>query len=272
MTWSDDRRAIFARRRRFLLAALAGAGLRPGPALAQAEATDAPPPETDPATDPDADRPPVWVTDDAEGELEPPPEEPGETQEARPAWPGPLAPVVCLSLIPETSNGVFRHDGFYLRVAAGPSFARATLEADAERTLSGAAAGGALDLGLTVARGLVIGAGGALLHLPDDAERSATFVTAGPSVDYFPDPRAGLHCGGRLGPALVLVSGEQGSVRALGGGAAAFVGYDAFVAEDWSLGAVLEAGATLAGGETDAGESFTVLAWHAGPRLGLLWH
>ena len=271
VTSSDDRRAILARRRRFVLAALAGAGLRAPSVLAQTDATEQPQSEGEAEPEPDAPAPQICLSDmDLEGELERPPEKPNEVTLS-----GPLSgePQVCLSIIPETSNSRLRHDGFYLRLAAGPSYAWTALDADSgERTLSGFALALALDFGITIVRGLVVGAGVSLLHQPDDAERNATFVSVGPLVDYFPDPYAGLHFGARLAPAIVFLSGAEGRARAIGAGAAAFVGYDAFVLDDWSLGAALEAGATLAGGRTDTDESFTARGLHAGVRLGLLWH
>jgi hypothetical protein len=268
VTGSDDRRAILARRRRFVLAALAGAGLSAEPALAQDDGGEQPA-EGEPPADPNGSRPRICLSDDSiDGDLERPQSEdkPAKTMPARP-------PQVCLSRIPETDNSDRRHDGFYLRLTAGVGYAWTALEADSgERTFSGLAPGGALDFGVTISRGLVVGAGASLVHQPDEADRRATTLVTGPHFDYFPDPLAGLHFGARLGPALVFVSGSDGSARALGAGTAAFVGYDAFVLDDGSLGAALEAGGALAGGETDAGESFSARGLHAGLRFSVLWH
>jgi hypothetical protein len=83
----------------------------------------------------------------------------------------------------------------------------------------------------------------------------------------------GFHVGGRLGPAISLLSGRPGApdLVATGIGGSAFVGLDGFVADEWSLGVVVEGSA--AGGAGSAGDAReTNVARGLTLKLSLLLH
>ena len=73
-----------------------------------------------------------------------------------------------------------------------------------------------------------------------NSNTSLTLVTIGPYIDYYPDPRKGLHILGTLGFANLTDSYDDGTLSTsnsatgftLGGG----IGYDWWVSEDWSIG------------------------------------
>ncbi|MCA9599240.1 MAG: hypothetical protein KC776_38295 [Myxococcales bacterium] len=251
---TDDRARILARRARFVAAALAT--LTPGAARGQPDETP------DCEVDPEACRPSVCLSDDViEGELTPPKAK-AEPQSA----PAPR-PQICLSVIDDTADRPLRHDGFYLRLAAGGGFLGVKGGGVDHR---GPALSLSLDFGPTVFPGLATGIGLALVHspvastTPGDETVTATSFLGGPFFDYFPNPEAGLHLGGRFAPAITS-AGDSGARP--GAGASAFVGWDGFVADDWSLGALLTGGAAFG-----VGRSETLVARTLSLELSLLWH
>jgi len=74
-------------------------------------------------------------------------------------------------------------------------------------------------------------------------------------VDWFPDVRGGFHFGAGLGWAVAVASAPDASVfDYIGGGGpalSAHLGYDFWIARQWSLGGMLRwTGASLAGEDT----------------------
>jgi len=61
----------------------------------------------------------------------------------------------------------------------------------------------------------------------------------GPFVDGFPNPFGGWHFGGTAGLAQVSFDTGVGADSALGFGAAAWLGHDAWVSPEWSVGGQL---------------------------------
>jgi hypothetical protein len=155
------------------------------------------------------------------------------------------------------------HDGFYLRMSIGGGYLVSKVTYDdssiPDRTLSGG--GGALELmiGGSPARGLAIGGGlwgqnaSEPKTDPDSAEsyENLDFSMLGVFVDGFPDPTGGFHVGGAVGiaglngafedddfdPDPDRIGEEDGGTGGIGG--SVWVGYDAWIAPEWSLGGML---------------------------------
>jgi hypothetical protein len=103
-----------------------------------------------------------------------------------------------------------------------------------------------LMLGGTPMPGVTVGGG---LHVDSawsvNANRRSfsNLLFVGPFVDIFPDPRGGFHVGGMLGgAALVHDNPDLDPVTYRGFGASLWLGYDLWIAEQWSLGAMLAGG------------------------------
>jgi hypothetical protein len=120
-----------------------------------------------------------------------------------------------------------------------------------EFTIRGAGPGIELMLGGTVAPGLVLGGGlwGTTLSDAkfDDGTGgevlpgvSLNFSQFGPFVDYYPNPRGGLHfllAGGLATFSMEKVENEEVLANAKGFTGLAGVGYELWVGKEWSLGA-----------------------------------
>jgi hypothetical protein len=137
------------------------------------------------------------------------------------------------------------HDGFYLRLAVGPGYTFGTLfSAGPDSASTGADVSTQLAIGWTPRPGLVVGAGTFPMVTPspsyDHVDAGGQHVSAtGPFVDYYPDPRTGFHVqGGVLLAAGYLDGGARSGHLGVGYGATAGVGYEWFVGDEWSLGAI----------------------------------
>jgi hypothetical protein len=155
------------------------------------------------------------------------------------------------------------HDGFYLRGSIGPGllWTRFTNGILDEENISGRGGAFDLQLGGTPSPGLVVGGGlffGGMEHeavrppgaaAEDGDPGSVGLMAIGPFVDYYPDPKGGLHFGGMLGLAAMgfdTPSRDGGDspyakeARGGGGGAlGAWIGHDWWIAREWSLGVQL---------------------------------
>jgi hypothetical protein len=160
-------------------------------------------------------------------------------------------------------RGYRTHDGFYLRLGIGAGYVSSNVSyeesAIPDRTLHGGAFAFDVMIGGSPARGLALGGGLWLMSAPEpkvDAPTSEEyedlgFDLVGFFVDGFPDPTAGFHVGGAVGIAALnatfaddaydvepdRIGDEQGGT--LGVGAAAWIGYDAWIAPEWSLGGMV---------------------------------
>lgn len=137
------------------------------------------------------------------------------------------------------------HDGLYFRFAIGPGYALGTLDAPGGNSGShGPGVSTQLALGWTVRPGIVVGVGTFPAVTPgpsyDAADAGGQHVSAtGPFVDYYPSPTGGLHgFAGALFAAGYLDGGEREGHVGLGWGATAGVGYDHFISDEWSVGAI----------------------------------
>ncbi len=165
-----------------------------------------------------------------------------------------------------------RHDGFYLRLSSGGGFLGVgNDEADTtSKDVFGPAFTLSLEFGPTVAPGVASGIGLKLVRVldasadPGGQSMSATLAFGGAFIDWFPDPTGGFHVGGRLGPA---VSAQGDSEVHAGGGVGAFMGWDQYVTDYWSLGASLQGGAAFGIGEDE-----TLISRTVSLELSLLRH
>ena len=140
------------------------------------------------------------------------------------------------------------HDGVYLRLMVGPSYLYASGSDPGDTTLTGMGIGGIAMAGWTPARGLVAGLGamGAHIFSPsvsvggEDGEGESDLIglTVGPFVDYYPDPTGGLHYVALAGVATMEDGLEATSDLALGVGGALGAGYEWWVSDSWSVGAM----------------------------------
>jgi hypothetical protein len=85
-----------------------------------------------------------------------------------------------------------------------------------------------------------------------DLPNALTFSVLGVSMDWFPNPTGGFHVGATLGFAVAAAPRPKTDVfDTLGGGGGALAistGYDFWIADQWSLGALLRlTGARLSG-------------------------
>jgi hypothetical protein len=159
-----------------------------------------------------------------------------------------------------------QHEGFYVRVGGGLG---TLLSANVDEGPLGSSSNGvSLELealvGGSPASGISIGGGVlASLQLSGDWEadrgvvgsQSANLSTIiiGPFADGYPHPRGGFHLGGLLGLASVAFDGPGGGGGrdALGFGGAGWLGYDAWVAPEWSIGGELRLDALRATNSDD---------------------
>jgi len=146
------------------------------------------------------------------------------------------------------------HDGFYTRLNLGFGSQSASIDLGANfPNVSGSA--GALDMGLLIggapSPGIVLGGAISLdtmrsTTLDGDSGaqlKTGTMLTSlGPFIDGYPNPRGGFHLGGTVGLSSLSFSNQNdvGTNRAGGFGLAAWLGYDWWVADQWSVGGLLQ--------------------------------
>lgn len=208
----------------------------------------------------------------------------GTLAAAPPVWaePAPSKPTISVETPPPpppVERTYHTHDGFYLRLSLGGAWGSTSqsFASGSGDTLSGA--GGALDVmvGGTPARGLVLGGallGNSLLDPSYDVNGMSTasnanlgFGMLAAFIDAFPNPHNGFHLGGGFGPALVRLGARSSSnsTSTEGVGGTLWLGYDAWIAPQWSLGGMLRfaeartSGGTGALGQTDVTRSIVIL-------------
>lgn len=156
----------------------------------------------------------------------------------------------------EKNPSVRKHDGFYLRLSmGGGSVAARGDRYDPEQNRSdydfeGDAFSADIMVGGTPAPGIVLG-GAYLVNSAvsrsevgeENREMDSAFAygMVGPFLDIFPNPKSGFHLGGALGPAASVSYDEDENQQsvAMGFGAAAWIGYDFWISDQWSLGGML---------------------------------
>jgi|SoiMethySBSTD1v2_1073268.scaffolds.fasta_scaffold09046_7 hypothetical protein len=190
----------------------------------------------------------------------------------------------------QARRGHHLHDGFYFRGSIGVGRLIFDQESDLEGIPNGRVSGPStasdLMLGGTPVRGLAVG--GALLanHAPDpdfDGNRltlendvAASWVVIGPFVDFFFAPKKGFHLGAAAGPSAIwyrdLDPGPNDEREAYAGfGVAGWVGYDAWISANWSLGGYLRAMAAWTTRQVDYSGSPLVDERANGSNLAVLF-
>ena len=157
--------------------------------------------------------------------------------------PGPPPPAQ-----PEASadaRGVRTHDGFHLRLGVGYGYMTTSVEPGAGK-IKGPGSAWLLTIGGTPVPGLVIG-GTLFTHVQGkptveqgnfsgEASKAVFLLGIGPTVDFYPDPKGGLHFGG----SLLYTSLNSVNYTSTGFGAHVFGGYDLFFSDQWSVGPTLQ--------------------------------
>jgi hypothetical protein len=158
-----------------------------------------------------------------------------------PAGPPPAAPAE-----EAEPRGARTHDGFYMRLGLGYGYLAASEEAGGfESKFHGTGTAFQFSAGGTPIPGLVI-AGTLFTHVVKpkvevngqdvEADKSIFVLGLGPLVDFYPDPKGGLHFG---------ALGTYSSLNAInytstGFGVGVHAGYDFFFSNSWSVGPVLQ--------------------------------
>ena len=156
-------------------------------------------------------------------------------------------------------SGVHMQDGFYMNFGIGLGYFTDDFEQNFVlfRDINGKAEGGSvsfqLAIGGTPAKGFVVGGGviveqvadpkitveGADISNTDDIS-VGTFALVGPFIDWYFTPGEGLHLMAMIGGASISVRDDTGDrkedTNPGGGGAMVGLGYNFWVAEQWSLG------------------------------------
>jgi hypothetical protein len=166
------------------------------------------------------------------------------------------------------------HDGFYLRLGAGFGGYHESVTrdgADESTLVTGVASAVEFALGWAVRPGLIIGGGWVSSHAlasdvsvrgemppPEVVSGGAEVTLFGPFVDWYFDPRKGLHFQAAAGVAVAHGFGMQTTdfdddAAAVGGGIAVGFGHDWWVADEWSFGILARIEALAAFGDDDRG-------------------
>jgi hypothetical protein len=175
-----------------------------------------------------------------------------------------------------TQRKAYVHEGFYLRAGVGPGFLYSSISdrVEDETGDTGAFAIAAdLMVGGSPAPGLAMGVG-ALAHVGmggrvDGESTGALFhLNVGPFFDAFPNDKGAFHLGVLVGGTMVALGSSISPQSPLwGGGGAAMLGWDIWVAPEWSVGAQLQSGGSYATGK-DAGTGI----FHANLMITILEH
>lgn len=168
------------------------------------------------------------------------------------------------------------HEGFYTRIAVGPGYQYTNINnkmLDASASSSSFSLGADLLIGGSPSPGIAMG-GGVLTNLAlgtkfDDVSGGAAFnFLAGPFFDAFPNSKEGFHMGTLVGLSGISLSSDVSPASfAIGGGGAAWLGYDIWVAPEWSTGFEIRVGGSYLAG-TDVGVS----VFHAHFLIDVLNH
>lgn len=206
-----------------------------------------------------------------EAEEAAPAEAPSATAEADTDAAAPSARKMDLSMDtpqPVESRSGYAHEGFYFRASVGPGWQWVNVndrsDLDFDVSGNGFGMGANIFVGTSPSPGIALG-GGLLTHFAFDVglehqdtqvnDGGVGYLIVGPFFDAYPDYKKGWHLGGELGFAFTGIEDVSNAVitNAYGAGIAGWLGYDWWVAPEWSAGANLQlASAYLFGSRNDA--------------------
>jgi len=167
------------------------------------------------------------------------------------------APSVDTTLVPAPRSLPHRHDGFYLRLSTGFGPYNEAISRSGEQahtTVSGVATTGDFAIGGSVRPGLVFGGAGWTSSVlvadartdagqiaPPSAGQRSSYSVVGPWMDCYFNPNGGLHMPASLGFAVVRGLDAEGARwngdnTAFGAGFLIGLGYEWWVADEWSIG------------------------------------
>jgi hypothetical protein len=198
---------------------------------------------------------------------------------------------------PQQKPGWHEHDGFYAHFGLGFSGYSDALKSDevtppgggAETTVEGVVTGFAtvseVAVGGTIGTGFVLGLGlwsttaltttftpvddddlPAGVGVPEEFARPENFVIVGPFIDWFFNPRRGVHFQAALGLATLSgINTESPRLRdrdtAFGGGLMLGLGHEWWVAGNWGVGVLGRLTAGIVTEEDDAGARWNHLVF-----------
>lgn len=235
--------------------------------------SSAAPPLWYPPPDPSAAPPPTYAPPPGATASSPYPypyypyaQQPVDGSQAYPyAYPQPNYPPPPAPAAPAPRKGSHLHDGFFLQFTAGPTLHRGHLalsNTNADASLRGTGMGYGFAMGGTIARGWVLGGlfGGHSVNAELSNNNSGkiensnrlTYTSFSIFTAWYPDPTKGLHFQAALGSAQHEIAdlrvtgvpgasgrqnydvGTQNGTHFMLG-----VGYETFVSDEWSIGALL---------------------------------
>jgi len=157
----------------------------------------------------------------------------------------------------EPEPGALVHEGFFARSESGLSFYWADVSGSVPRSgIRGIGQSGAISIGGTPARGLVLGGTMWTARIdpvfvengrsvtPDDDSVKLTLLRTGPFIDFYPDPARGFHVQAAALFAIQIESDVKGNPiepAAFGPAVSIGVGYEWFTSGEFSLGLVARA-------------------------------
>jgi hypothetical protein len=197
-----------------------------------------------------------------------------EATSTEPASPEPSQPVetqptshMSLSVAPPApalQRKDYLHEGFYFRLNMGAGYGHADLSTGG-RSDSGDAFALGVDLmiGGSPAPGVTFGGAAitnTLFGTPLlDKNRTQFQFTLGPFFDVYPRNKSGFHFGAAAGFSGTTLQ-DLPTSAAFGGGGAAFLGYDFWVAPEWAAGFLIRGSGAYMGGNDVGTSTFGVVA------------
>lgn len=157
------------------------------------------------------------------------------------------------------------HNGFYFRFSVGPGFSYLSLRNQETNRSAGSGAfalASNLMVGGSPNPGFALGVGALTnLHLgasfDGDNAGGAFQATVGPFFDAFPDAKGPFHVGALVGMSAMGLGDDFTPANAVvGGGVGAWLGWDIFVAPEWSAGLKWQLGGAYMVGDEAAASTF----------------
>jgi hypothetical protein len=172
------------------------------------------------------------------------------------------------------------HDGFHVRLIGGFGFTSFSGAGSSGRLAAvGEGPANTLLVGATPWPGVIVGGGvhtsSPLGHFRGGTSVFADTATAGPFVEWYPDPTRGWHIGALAGAGLVQLQAQASSETSGVLGVMAIAGYDWWISPEWSLGFSATAAASTDGSPLDtpsSGARYRITPLSAGLEFGIAFH